>query len=140
MVFTKFCLPAAEKKTVLGGIIGVFTGAFLAKSWLKFNRPVLDTLAVAMPISMAISRIGCLMAGCCYGTPTSLPWGIRYRAASHVFDAHLAHGWVHPGDMTSLAVHPAQLYQVAGCLLIAFIVWRSRKQWKAGGRFLLPSC
>jgi drug/metabolite transporter (DMT)-like permease len=44
-VFTKFHFPQADKKTVLGGIVGLFTGMFLAKTWLRFNRPVLDTLA-----------------------------------------------------------------------------------------------
>jgi hypothetical protein len=44
-----------DKKTVLGGIIGLFTGIFAAKIWLKFKRPVLDTFAVALPIGMAIS-------------------------------------------------------------------------------------
>ena len=76
-VITRFQFPLANGKTILGGIIGLLAGIFIAKLWLRFNRPVLDTLAIALPLSMAISRIGCLMAGCCFGTPTNLPWGIR---------------------------------------------------------------
>jgi len=138
-VFNRFDFPDADKKTVLGGIIGLFAGIFLAKSLLRFNRPVLDTLAVALPLSMAVSRIGCLMAGCCFGTPTNLPWGIRYDAASSVFQVHLAQGLVHLHDKSSLAVHPAQLYQVIGCLVIAFLVWKSRKKWRSGGSLFLFS-
>jgi len=138
-VFTRFHFPEAHKKTVLGGIIGLFTGLVLAKTWLRFNRPVLDSLAVAMPLAMAISRIGCLMEGCCFGTPTNLPWGVHYDAASWAYQAHLSQGLVHLHDNVSLAVHPAQLYQVIGCLIIALIVWRNRKQWKSGGSLFLFS-
>lgn len=138
-VFTRFSLPVAEKKTVLGGIIGLFVGIFLAKTLLGFNRPVFDTLAIALPIAMAISRIGCLLAGCCFGTPTNLPWAIHYDPASWVFQVQMAQGLVHLHDEASLAVHPAQIYQVLGCLVIAFIVWKSRKQWKAVGNLFLFS-
>ena len=138
-VFTRFHFPEADKKTVLGGIVGLFTGMFLAKTWLRFNRPVLDTLAVALPLGMSISRIGCLMAGCCFGTSTNLPWGIQYDAASWAYQVHQAQGLLHLHDETSLAVHPAQLYQVIGCLIIAFLVWRTRKQWKSNGSLFLFS-
>jgi phosphatidylglycerol:prolipoprotein diacylglycerol transferase len=138
-VFTRFHFPETDKKTVLGGIIALFTGMFLAKTWLRFNRPVLDTLAVALPLGMAISRIGCLMAGCCFGTPTNLPWGIQYDAASWAYHVHLANGLIHLHEGTSLAVHPAHLYQVIGCLLIAFVVWKTRKQWKSNGNLFLFS-
>ena len=138
-VFTRFHFPETDKKTVLGGIIGAFTGILLAKTLLRFNRPVLDTLAVGLPLAMAISRVGCLMAGCCFGTPTNLPWGIQYDAASWVYQVHMAQGLVHLHDGTSVPVHPAQLYQMAGCLLIAFLAWRSQKQWKSSGSQFLFS-
>jgi phosphatidylglycerol:prolipoprotein diacylglycerol transferase len=138
-VFTRFHFPETDKKTVLGGIVGLFTGLLLAKTWLRFKRPVLDTLAVALPLAMAISRIGCLMAGCCFGTTTNLPWGVHYDAASWAYQIHLSQGLVHLHDETSLAIHPAQLYQVIGCLIIAFIVWKTRKQWKSGGSLFLFS-
>ncbi len=138
-VFARLSFPETEKKTVLGGIIGLFVGIFIATKLLKFNRPALDTLAVALPVAMAISRIGCLFAGCCFGTETSLPWGIHYDAASPAYQVQLGLGLIHPHDLHSLAVHPAQAYQVIGCLIIAFIVWKSQKQWKAGGSLFLFS-
>ena len=56
-----------------------------------------DAVATALPIGHGISRLGCLAAGCCYGTPTDLPWGVTY---SHpLTDA--PHG---------VALHPTQLY------------------------------
>lgn len=138
-VFTRFHFPETDKKTVLGGIAGLFTGLLLAKAWLRFNRPVLDTLAIAMPLAMAISRIGCLMAGCCFGTPTKLPCGIQYDAASWACHVHQSQGLIRLNDETSLVVHPVQIYQVIGCLLIAFFVWRTRKQWKSNGSLFVFS-
>jgi prolipoprotein diacylglyceryltransferase len=138
-VLTSFHFPVADKKTVLGGIIGLFAGIFIAKTFLRFNRPILDNLAIALPVAMAISRIGCLMAGCCHGTPTNLPWGIHYDVASPAWHVQMAQGMINSFDTCSLAVHPAQLYQVIGCLVIALIVWKSRKQWKSDGSMFLFS-
>lgn len=138
-VFTRFYFSPTDKKTILGGIVGLFVGLILAKTILKFKLPVLDHFAIALPIAMAISRIGCLMAGCCFGTPTNLPWGINYDAASMVYQAHLSHGLIDLHSSTSLAVHPVQLYQVIGCLIIAIIVWKTRKYWKASGSMFLFS-
>ncbi len=139
LLFTRFYFSPIDKKTILGGIIGLFAGLILAKTILKFKLSVIDHFAIALPLAMAISRIGCLMAGCCYGTPTSLPWGIRYDASSMAYHSHLSHRLIDLHHTTSLAVHPAQLYQVIGCLLIALLVWRTRKYWKARGSMFLFS-
>ncbi len=40
----------------------------------------LDTAAPALALIVAVGRVGCLMAGCCWGAPTELPWADRlYR-------------------------------------------------------------
>ena len=44
-------------------------------------------------------RVGCFLNGCCYGRPTTLPWGVKFP----------------PGSFASLEfgdtpVHPSQLY------------------------------
>jgi phosphatidylglycerol:prolipoprotein diacylglycerol transferase len=138
-VFTGFTFPSTDKKTILGGIIGLFAGLCLGRILLRFRLPVLDNFALGLPLAMAISRVGCLMAGCCYGTPSGLPWGIRYDAASPAYHSHLSHGLIGLGDKFSLTVHPVQLYQVIGCLIIALIVWKTRKHWNANGSLFLFS-
>lgn len=136
-VFTRFRFAETDGKTVLGGIAGLIAGLLLAKSWLRFNCPLWDALAVPLPLAMAVSRIGCLLAGCCFGTPSNVPWGIQYDSASYAYQAHLANGLIHIHDTASLAVHPTQLYQAAGCLIIAVIVMITRKRWRsAGSQFL----
>jgi phosphatidylglycerol:prolipoprotein diacylglycerol transferase len=138
-VFTEFRFPVAVEKNALGGIIGLLGGILFAKMVLRFTRPVFDSLAIALPVAMAVSRIGCLMAGCCFGIPTMLPVGIKYDAASFAYQAQLGKGLIEMHEHGSLAVHPVQLYQVIGCLMIAFIVWRTRKHWKSNGSMFLFS-
>ncbi len=138
-VFTKFVLPPTSRKTILGGIIGLFTGLIIAKVLLKFRLPVFDHFAIALPVAMAISRIGCHLAGCCYGTPTQLPWGIRYDSFAPAYYDHLSHGLIDVHNPVSLAVHPVQLYQVIGCMLIALFVWKMRKLLKSNGNLFLLS-
>jgi phosphatidylglycerol:prolipoprotein diacylglycerol transferase len=134
---TTFKLPATDNKNALGGVAGMFAGILLAKMILRFNRPVFDSLAFALPLALALSRIGCHLAGCCFGTPTSLPFGITYDQASYAYQAHFVQGIA--DGAVSAAVHPVQLYQVAGCLLVAVIVWFTRKSWKRNGSLFLVS-
>src|SRR5512136_229171 len=64
---------------------GVFYGgliaAVLVALWYlrRHKMPVwvaCDVFAPGIALGHAIGRVGCLFAGCCYGRPTSLPWGI----------------------------------------------------------------
>lgn len=73
---------------------------------------VLDAGAVGIPIGIAFARIGCFLAGCCYGLPTELPWGVRFPA-----------GGLPPSDVD---LHPTQLYEFAATsLMVALLLaWR----------------
>lgn len=99
-----------------------FFGALLfaipAGTWMGWLRglPVRvawDAFATALPFGFALSRLGCLGAGCCYGQPTGLPWGV-----------HL------PGHDGSL--HPTQLYealwQLGLGISLHFLWGRPRRQ------------
>jgi len=130
-------LPTTGKKTILGGLIGLLAGFGLAKQLLGFRLPVMDTLAVALPISMAIQRVGCLISGCCFGKPVELPWAVSYSSHAPAYHVHLDQGLIQATDVSSLSVHPTQLYHVIFCLIIALIVWKTRKRWKAPGNQLL---
>jgi len=123
--------PAGHSgKTVMGGILGMFVGVGLAKLILGFRLPVLDRIAVSFPIAMAIHRVGCLFSGCCHGIPTELPWGITYGQESLAYHSHLLSGDIKTDSLASLSIHPTQLYQILGCLLIAYVVWRIKDKFK----------
>lgn len=124
-------------RSVLGGILGLIVGILIAKSWLKFDRPVLDNLAYAIPIGFAITRFGCLFGGCCYGTPTNLPWALQYGTNFKVFQIQAAQMQIPDTSNLSLPVHPTQIYDILFCLIIILLVHITRKTWKANGsRFL----
>jgi len=83
-----------------------------------------DTCAPAAAIGQTIGRIGCFMAGCCYGKPTDLPWAVVFTD---------------PQSLAPLNVplHPTQLYHALGALVIFVILMllHSRKQFD--GQLLL---
>lgn len=67
---------------------------------------VWDILGTAFPLAHAISRVGCFAAGCCYGTPTDVPWAVTFPVD-------------HPFTPGGIPLHPVQLYEVATLLAIA---------------------
>ena len=72
-----------------------------------------DMLAPSLAIGYAFTRIGCFLNGCCYGCPTSLPWGVRFS------DSSTGSG----GPLTPPS-HPTQLYAFAANLLIFWLLTR----------------
>ncbi|MBP7867688.1 MAG: prolipoprotein diacylglyceryl transferase [Acidobacteria bacterium] len=62
--------------------------------------PALDVLVPILAVCFGVVRcLGCYLAGCCHGAPTTLPWGVVFPPGS---PAHA----LYPGT----PVHPAQLY------------------------------
>lgn len=59
---------------VLGGLVGIWWGS---EKKTNYRIKMLDSLAVAMPLSQAIGRWGNWINGELYGKATLLPWGIR---------------------------------------------------------------
>ncbi len=62
-----------------GGLFGALLGLLIYcrkfhLSFFDFINPLLPTL----PLIHAMGRIGCFLAGCCYGIPVSPQWGISY--------------------------------------------------------------
>lgn len=76
--------------------------------------PTADFLILGLPLGHAIGRLGCFLAGCCYGKPTSLPWGVTFTDP---------HSLVAP-QYLGVPLHPTQLYESALNLLLFFILHR----------------
>lgn len=70
-------------KTIIFGIVGGYFGVELAKKWTRVTHKTGDTFAVPVAVGVAIGRWSCFVAGCCYGKPTSLPWGVVFPTAVH---------------------------------------------------------
>jgi phosphatidylglycerol:prolipoprotein diacylglycerol transferase len=106
--------------TYYGGFIGASIGAWflLKRDRFPFWKAA-DLAAVAVPLGLAFGRMGCLLAGCCFGAECTLPWALSFPpkspASEEQFKDHLlssAHVWSHP-------VHPTQIYESAASLAIA---------------------
>lgn len=80
---------------VYGSLFGAFLVLALApRIWKLPVRLVLDVVAPAMLLGLAIGRIGCLMNGCCYGgeCPPEYPLGIRFPVEAPAYYDQLRQG------------------------------------------------
>ena len=110
----------------LGGFLGAVIAAFvlLRRYNLRF-LPTFDVLAPSIALGHAVGRIGCLMAGCCWGSSCDLPWAITYtdpRAAEMV------------GTPLHAAVHPFPLYSALFNLVLYAFLARLYRRWHGSGR------
>jgi phosphatidylglycerol---prolipoprotein diacylglyceryl transferase len=118
--------PSLIMRLDLGGYV-YFGGFFAAlatvsayiKLYLKQSfRAWLDFFAPIVSLGTAIGRLGCFVAGCCYGKYCELPWAISGR-------------------------HPTQLYLLLSelCVFAALILAEKKKFLKnPGDVFLLWIC
>ena len=121
MEFDHFRRDPAEIWTVLRSG-GVFYGGLLLAVGVAFwhmrkhGLPLwttCDAFAPGIALGQAVGRVGCLLAGCCYGKPADLPWGVTFTnplAAANV------------GTPLDVSLHPAQLYESAAVLAILGIL------------------
>jgi len=81
-----------------------------------------DMAGMVIPLGLFWGRLGCFFGGCCFGKPTDHSFGVSFPAGSAAsrkqFELHL----LESKQMPSLPVHPTQLYEAAGCLVIAFLL------------------
>lgn len=127
----------AYAKTILGsggvwygGVIAGFTAdVFLFRHFGVDVGVGFDTAAIPTLVCGGLGRIACFMSGCCFGSPTSVPWAVTYTNPI----AHRLHA-----DLPAVPVHPVQLYELAGVLVIAVVLDRiASRPHRAGSVFLL---
>lgn len=106
--------------TYYGGLIGASGAAvfLLTRDRFPFWKAA-DMAAFAIPMGLAFGRMGCLLAGCCFGAPTSLPWGLSFPPRSPASEAQAKEHLIESVRMWSVPVHPTQIYEAAASLAIA---------------------
>lgn len=88
-------------RTIVGGLVGGTLAVWWIKRRLGIKQRIGNAIAPAISAGIAVGRIGCFLRGCCYGIPTSLPWGVNF------------------GD--GIPRHPTELYEsLFG--IVAFII------------------
>jgi phosphatidylglycerol:prolipoprotein diacylglycerol transferase len=107
-----------------GGVwYGGLLGAVLVSYWLmrRYQLPwwkTADAFAPGIAIGNFFGRQGCFAAGCCWGKPTSLPWGVKFTEAGVPTDTYL---------------HPTQLYEsFAMVLVFLFLLWLHKRKRFSG--------
>ena len=114
---------------------GVFYGGLILATLVAFwymSRHKLpfwttcDVFAPGIALGHVTGRLGCLAAGCCYGKPTTLPWGITFAnplAAANV------------GTPLGIPLHPTQAYEAgAELLILGFLLATERRGRPFSGR------
>src|SRR5436305_2211216 len=113
-----------------GGLIAaIIAGYFLIRRYKLPWWKTADAFAPGIALGNAIGRQGCFAAGCCWGKPTTLPWGVHFTEAGHAVTG------VPIVDVSGapLHLHPTQLYESFGALLIFFfLLWLHRRKRFSG--------
>ena len=91
-----------------GGLFGVVAALLVYSRVIK--RPVPDIVRLVVPVfplAHGIMRVGCFMAGCCYGVAHD--WGIAFARS--------------PVAPNGVPLLPVQLYEAMANMMIFAIVW-----------------
>jgi phosphatidylglycerol:prolipoprotein diacylglycerol transferase len=91
-----------------GGFIGAALFCFIYnKAIVALTMPQIWPIFPALVFGHGLGRVGCFLAGCCFGKETDLWWGV----------------FLH-GSMR----HPTQLIEAAGLILMGFYFLKSKKE------------
>jgi prolipoprotein diacylglyceryltransferase len=104
-------------RSIIGGLAGGYLAIVLSKRALGYRLSTGDYYAAAIPLALAIGRVGCFLSELPLGTPTGLPWGMTVSAEAAAAFPRC------PG--CDGPMHPSMLYEI-GFHLAAFglIAWR----------------
>lgn len=140
-----FFMPEPYGFSLYGGLILVVF-YFTISAW--FSRiPVwhwLDEHTPGLMGCVVLDKTGCFFNGCCFGTPTIMPWGIPYTPESQAYNYYIVQALKHLQEQSwqvySNRIHPVQLYESGIALILLFIaVHLLRKKARPGLVFLLTA-
>ncbi len=99
-----------------GGLLGALLAGAIA---LRIRRekfwPWADFFAPILALGYGVGRIGCLLAGCCYGKPCHLPWAITFH-----------YPWLPKGPR-----QPTEIYASISGFIVFIILTRFEKEIRA---------
>jgi phosphatidylglycerol:prolipoprotein diacylglycerol transferase len=88
-----------------------------------------DAVAVPLPFAQAVGRLGCFLAGCCYGlSAPGLPWAVTFTDPD---SARFG------GTPLGEPLHPVQLYQFGADLVVGILVWLVARRKRFDGQAML---
>jgi phosphatidylglycerol:prolipoprotein diacylglycerol transferase len=119
-----------------GGLILAFVaGAALTKLLRLDLWRLADSAVPALVAGIVLMRVGCFLNGCCFGTETSLPWGVTFPAGSPAWAQQILSGGVGLLGFGGEAkpVHPTQLYEIIAALVFGGLaMWLLSRKRSSG--------
>ena len=112
--------------TFYGGLVGGIAWTFFYTRREKLPLlPTFDVCAAPLALGHGIGRIGCFMAGCCFGKPTSLPWAVTFTSP---IAARIS------GTPLNIPLHPTQLYEAGAEFLNFLFLYFVGRRWRVPGQ------
>lgn len=114
-----------------GGVFqaGLFFGTIFALFYLRRHRiptwKAGDIMGTALALGHGFGRIGCFLAGCCFGRECSSPWG-------STFHNEYSHNLT--GIPLGTPLHPTQLYESALNFINFFVLFFIMRRKKFDGQ------
>ena len=110
-----------------GGLIAaVLVGFWLVRKYKLQIWTMGDLMAPGIALGHVIGRLGCLLAGCCYGRPTTVPWAVTFNDPAAALNV---------GTPLAIPLHPTQLYDAgAEFIILGLLLATERKGNKFSGR------
>lgn len=62
-----------------GGLIGVILSCIIFELILPTNKKIIKYTIISLPLTYGIGKIGCFIAGCCYGIPYNGIFNVVYK-------------------------------------------------------------
>lgn len=103
-----------------GGLLGaVIAGYLLMRRYKLPWWQTADACAPGIALGNVLGRLGCFSAGCCWGKPTTKPWGVQFTDLGHEIT----------GVPVGVHLHPTQLYESSAMLIgFVFLLWLHRRR------------
>ena len=118
---------------IIGGIIGVIIGCRIRK--VNF-RSFLDLAGGAVLIGQGIGRWGNFVNSECFGTNTTLPWGMTSKNIASYIMTHSSEQMGAEVD-PALPIHPTFFYEFAWCMLGLLVFCLIMKKRKVDGEMFI---
>ncbi len=117
-----------------GGLIGGFLAVVILVRLYKLPFwKVADAFAPGLALGQAFGRQGCFSAGCCWGKPTTLPWGVHFTELGHEYTGVPIYG----PDGNDVFLHPTQLYESFIMLAVFGLLFYLHRHKKFDGQILI---
>jgi phosphatidylglycerol:prolipoprotein diacylglycerol transferase len=114
-------------KTLVFGLVGGYFGVEVAKWAMHVRARTGDRFAAPVAAAIAVGRLACFSAGCCFGTITDLPWGVdfgdgqpRHPTQLYEFAFHLSAALALLG-LQRLAIFRGQLVKL---YILLYLIYR----------------